>query len=83
LKHQLPTAVLKKMCPLTYWQDNPSTFPSLAKIAEIVLGISASSAPVKRLFSVAGKVFRPEKICRLADSTFEKLMFIRCIDKYL
>ena len=32
---------------------------------------------VERLFSIAGKVFTPDR-CRLKDSRFEQLMFIRC-----
>ena len=68
------------MCPLKYWQEHQYVFPSFAEIAIGVLGIPASSAPVERLFSVAGKVFRPER-CRLADSTFEKLMYIQCNNK--
>ena len=35
------------------------------------------SAPVERLFSVAGKVFRPERN-RLSDELSETLMVIRC-----
>ena len=41
----------------------------------------ASSAPVERLFSIARKVFRPER-CRLADTTVFKLMFIISNNKY-
>ena len=37
----------------------------------------AESAPVEQLFSVAGKVFCPER-CRLKDTTFQKLMFLKC-----
>ena len=47
------------------------------KLAKEVLGVPSSSAPVKRLFSIAGKIFRPER-CNLTDSRFEQLMFIRC-----
>ena len=39
---------------------------------------SATSAPVECLFSIAGKVFRPER-CSLKDDTFEKLkMMNKC-----
>ena len=38
--------------------------------------IPASSAAVERLFSIAGKIYRPDR-CRLSDSRFEQLMFIR------
>lgn len=37
---------------------------------------------VERLFSTAGKTFRPER-CRLADGTFEKLMMVKCNGKML
>ena len=48
----------------------------------MILGISASSAAMERLFNIAGKVIRPDR-CRLTDNTFQKLMFIRCNNKYL
>ena len=46
-------------------------------LAKEVLGVPSSSAPVERLFSIAGKVFRPER-SNLTDNRFEELMFIRC-----
>jgi hypothetical protein len=67
----------EKTCPLTYWKENQTVYPSLAEIATKVLGIPASSAAVERLFSIAGKVLRPERCC-LSDSTFSKLMFVKC-----
>lgn len=63
--------------PLVFWKNNQERFPALAKIAPNFLCIPASSAPVERLFSIAGKVFRPDR-CRLTDKSFEELMFIRC-----
>ena len=62
--------------PLQYWTDE-KCFPKVSKVAEVVLAIPASSAAVERLFSVAGKIYRPER-CRLSDNKFEQLMFIKC-----
>uniref|UniRef100_A0A1X7V0Z2 HAT C-terminal dimerisation domain-containing protein n=1 Tax=Amphimedon queenslandica TaxID=400682 RepID=A0A1X7V0Z2_AMPQE len=64
--------------PLTYWKSNANRFPILAQVAETVLGVPASSAAVGRFFSVAGKVFRPDR-CRLSDNTFQKLMFLNVV----
>ena len=55
--------------------EGASVCLSLDEVAMTVLGIPASSVPVERLFSIAGKVFRPKR-CQLADATFQKLMFI-------
>ena len=60
-----------------YWKENHRKYPPLANIAKEVLGIPSSSSAVERLFSIAGKVFTPER-CRLSDDRFEQLMFIRC-----
>ena len=54
-----------------------STYPILAVIAKHVLSVSASSAPVEHLFSVDGKIFRPDR-CQMKDATFERLIFIKC-----
>ena len=61
--------------------EKKSIYPLLEEVATTVLGIPASSAPAECSFSIAGKVFRPERYC-LADATFEKLMFIWCNNKY-
>ena len=63
--------------PLVFWKINQTKFAPLAKMARRFLCIPASSAPVERFFSIAGKVFRPDR-CRLTDKRFEELMFIRC-----
>lgn len=62
---------------LSFWRLRDERYPRLARLAAKFLSIPASSAPVERLFSVAGKVFRPER-CRLTDKRFAQLMFIRC-----
>ena len=62
---------------LKYWKDNKETYPMLTKLAMIYLALPASSAAVERIFSISGKIFRPER-CRLSDTLFQNLMFIRC-----
>ena len=58
----------EKTWPLQYWSSNQGKYPNIAQVAVIsVLGIPASSAPVERVFSVAGKVFRLDR-CRLKDN---------------
>ncbi|XP_063438060.1 zinc finger BED domain-containing protein 4-like [Mytilus trossulus] len=67
--------------PLKYWNDHTEIYPILTKLAKTYLTIPATSAPVERLFSVAGKFFRPDR-CRLSDSTFQMLMMIKCNEKF-
>ena len=67
----------QKENPLNFWKTNTERLPNLSILACTYLGVPASSAPVERLFSIAGKVFRPDR-CRLKDKTFKRLMFIRC-----
>ncbi|MGH0147837.1 UNVERIFIED_CONTAM: hypothetical protein FKN15_073738 [Acipenser sinensis] len=66
--------------PLTFWKDNRHRYSTLDKLACKYLAIPASSAPVDRLFSIAGKIFRPER-CNLTDSKFDQLMMILCNNK--
>ena len=62
--------------PLAYWTINESRFPHLSILAQKFLAIPATSAPAERLFSVAGKTFRPDRCC-LGDATFERLVIIK------
>ncbi|XP_046543896.1 zinc finger BED domain-containing protein 4-like [Haliotis rubra] len=62
--------------PLHFWKEQKNVFPILSEPAKKYLAIPASSAPVERLFSVAGKTFRPER-CRLNSTTFQTLMMIK------
>ncbi|KAI0223224.1 hypothetical protein LSAT2_025546, partial [Lamellibrachia satsuma] len=62
--------------PLLFWKNRSGDYPQLATLACRYLAVPASSAPVERIFSIAGKIFRPER-CSLSDERFEHLMFIR------
>ena len=63
--------------PFKFWKENEKKCPLMARLAREVLGVPSSSSPVERLSSMAGKVFTLER-CRLTDTRFEQLMFIRC-----
>ena len=52
-------------------------FPHAARTVKTVLSIPASSDPVERIFSTAGKIFRPERT-GLSAEMFEQLVFIKC-----
>jgi len=62
--------------PLEFWLSNRHRFPVLYKLSLRYLCIPASSAPVERLFSTAGKIFRAER-ANLSDNMFEMLTFIK------
>jgi len=63
--------------PLEFWRSNAAKYPALARLAKRYLGIPASSTPVERLFSIAGKIFRPDR-CSLSDAVFHSLMAVKC-----
>ena len=71
----------QKEDPLNFWKVNVERFPNLSILASTHLGVPASSTPVERLFSIAGKVFRPGR-CRLSDKTVERLILAHC-SKYI
>lgn len=80
--HELPVylstpCLAESTHPLMFWKENQNSFPNLSVLACKYLAIPASSAPVERIFSVAGKIFRPDR-CRLNDKTFEELLTIKC-----
>jgi hypothetical protein len=62
---------------LAYWSRNQAKYPMLSAMAAEFLVSPATSAPVERLFSIAGKVFTKER-SRLKDVSFMNLMMIRC-----
>ena len=52
--------------PLEFWKENSKVYSVLA-----------SSAPVERIFSTAGLIYKPMRCC-LYDKRFEQLMFMKC-----
>ena len=62
---------------LNYWKLIQQKFPHMAQLACQYLALPVTSAPVERLFSVAGKNFKPD-LYRLKSTLFEKLMLIKC-----
>ena len=61
--------------PLKWWKKWGSKFPNLAQLARRYLAMPATSAPVERLFSVAGLVATAKR-SRLAPSTVSLLVFL-------
>ena len=52
---------------LHYWEVHSPSIPILAQLAVKYLAIPATSAPVERLFSVAGRVFKPDVVFQIND----------------
>ena len=60
---------------LQWWFENAKSYPSLARLAQIVLSIPATSAEPERRFSSAGNALR-EKRCSMNPTTMSKTLFI-------
>lgn len=60
---------------LAYWHKHGETFPRLAKLAVVCLGVPASSGAVERLFSTAGALQRARR-ASLAPRTVEQLVLV-------
>ena len=82
LAEDIPEEDKDMVDPLLYWKLHQNQYPDLAMLACRYLHVPASSSPVERVFSIAGRVFRPDR-ASLSDSRFEKLMFIACNTKQI
>ena len=62
--------------PLDFWRQNASLYPGLALLAKRLLAIPATSAPIERVFSEAGKILRTDR-CRLLPRHLEMLLSLK------
>lgn len=60
---------------LEFW-DNNADYPILKDVAISVLAIPATSAPVERIFSIAGNILADER-SRLSDTNLENQVMVR------
>ena len=63
--------------PVAYWAAANGRYPQLYTAALNHLGITASSGPSERVFSVSGKLMTPSR-SRLDDDIIEALMLVKC-----
>lgn len=61
--------------PLTWWKANEQRFHRLAKVAQEILAIPATSTPSERIFSVAGLTVTKLRSC-LKPSNVDALVFL-------
>ena len=62
---------------LMFWKKKSEELTTLAVLAKEFLGLTATSAPAEKLFSIAGNFYTPKR--NLLDTdTFRSLMFIKC-----
>ena len=67
--------------PLEWWEKYKLVFPRVYGLARIYLAIPATSAPVERVFSVAGNTISKNR-CAMDPETSRCLVFIKENQKY-
>jgi len=63
-------------CVRTWWRENESRFPGLARVARRYLGAPSTSVDSERLFSSAGNVFTVQR-SRLAADRAEMIIMVK------
>ena len=73
------TGELEEINPIKFWSDPQviEKLPALSNLAKMVLSVPSSSAPVERLFSHRGIIFRPHRR-QLGDDSLSKLIYLKC-----
>ena len=57
-----------------FWKEKSEEYSALFKVANHVLCVPASSAPVERIFSAGGLIMRPHR-ARLSGNMLEMLVY--------
>jgi hypothetical protein len=68
-------AIGRNGCPLTWWRQNKSRFPCLAKLAQSLLAIPATSVNSERLNSTSGNIVSIKR-CSLLSEHVAELTFL-------
>lgn len=63
-------------CPLDFWRQNKSQFPSLCQLARSMMNIPAASSHVLHMAKVCDRVIDLTDL-KLNQTTFESLMFVK------
>lgn len=61
--------------PLQFWQQHERAFPMLSKVAQVYLGMSASSVPVESMFSTTG-IIANGKRSSIGPDKLNRVLFI-------
>lgn len=62
---------------IKYWCKHKMQWPKLYKLFNVVLSVPASSAPVERVFSHGGIIFRPHR-ATMSDKNLSDVMLLKC-----
>ena len=72
----------EKVDPIEFWISQEQKYPSLSSLAVDILSIPGSSAPVERIFSIAGEATTGKRNC-LFDKNLECEILLRANKHFL
>jgi hypothetical protein len=77
------TQIHHNLCHLLWWKTHENKCPRLARLAEMYLGIAATSTSSERAFSTAGNTVSSKRSCLLPDNVnlFVFLYKNKCLNK--
>jgi hypothetical protein len=64
----------------SFWERKRNVLPKLYTLAMIILAVTASSAPVERVFSFSGLFYKPNR-SRISDDNLSRLTYLKCNSK--